>query len=54
MWTLALLCAQESADDRPTVYDVVPMLTNEAATLNPPNQPAFSYVRTFQHHPPAR
>ncbi|GAY68343.1 hypothetical protein CUMW_263370 [Citrus unshiu] len=50
----ALLCAQESADDRPTVYDVVSMLTNEATTLNPSNRPAFSYVRTFQHRPPAR
>ncbi|ESR40817.1 hypothetical protein KPL70_021018 [Citrus sinensis] len=50
----ALLCAQKSADDRPTVYDVVSMLTNEATTLNPPNQPGFSYVRTFQHRPPGR
>ncbi|GAY68344.1 hypothetical protein CUMW_263370 [Citrus unshiu] len=54
IYYLPLLCAQESADDRPTVYDVVSMLTNEATTLNPSNRPAFSYVRTFQHRPPAR
>ncbi|KAH9715662.1 Receptor-like serine/threonine-protein kinase [Citrus sinensis] len=42
---IALLCVQESADDRPTMNDVVCMLTNEAATLLPPKQPAFSYVR---------
>ncbi|XP_006427565.2 G-type lectin S-receptor-like serine/threonine-protein kinase CES101 [Citrus clementina] len=41
----ALLCVQESADDRPTMNDVVSMLTNEAAALLPPKQPAFSYVR---------
>ncbi|XP_052300246.1 receptor-like serine/threonine-protein kinase SD1-6 isoform X2 [Citrus sinensis] len=41
----ALLCVQESADDRPTMNDVVSMLTNEAATLLPPKQPAFSHVR---------
>ncbi|KAL9460117.1 hypothetical protein AB3S75_003339 [Citrus x aurantiifolia] len=42
---IALLCVQESADDRPTMNDVVSMLTNEAAALLPPKQPAFSYVR---------
>ncbi|KAL9462984.1 hypothetical protein AB3S75_000900 [Citrus x aurantiifolia] len=42
---IALLCVQESADDRPTMNDVVSMLTNEAAALHSPKQPAFSYVR---------
>ncbi|KAK9229621.1 hypothetical protein WN944_022584 [Citrus x changshan-huyou] len=42
---IALLCVEESADDRPTMIDVVSMLTNEAAALLPPKQPAFSYVR---------
>ncbi|KAL9462975.1 hypothetical protein AB3S75_000893 [Citrus x aurantiifolia] len=42
---IALLCVEESADDRPTMNDVVSMLTNEAAALLPPKQPAFSYVR---------
>ncbi|KDO43080.1 hypothetical protein CISIN_1g0405321mg, partial [Citrus sinensis] len=42
---IALLCVQESADDRPTMNDVVSMLTNEAAALHPPKQPAFSNVR---------
>ncbi|KAH9715648.1 Receptor-like serine/threonine-protein kinase [Citrus sinensis] len=40
---IALLCVQESADDRPTMNDVVSMLTNEAAALLPPKQPAFLY-----------
>ncbi|KAL9462988.1 hypothetical protein AB3S75_000904 [Citrus x aurantiifolia] len=42
---IALLCVQESADDRPTMNDVVSMLTNEAAALHSLKQPAFSYVR---------
>ncbi|KAJ4718593.1 Receptor protein kinase [Melia azedarach] len=42
---IALLCVQERAEDRPTMSDVVSMLTNEAATLLPPKQPAFSNVR---------
>ncbi|KAH9667365.1 Receptor-like serine/threonine-protein kinase [Citrus sinensis] len=42
---IALLCVQESADDRPTMNEVVSMLTDEAAALFPPKQPAFSYVR---------
>lgn len=42
---IALLCVQERAEDRPTMSEVVSMLTNEIAPLIPPNQPAFSYVR---------
>ncbi|KAJ4718602.1 Receptor-like serine/threonine-protein kinase [Melia azedarach] len=42
---IALLCVQERAEDRPTMSDVVSMLTNEAAPLLPPKQPAFSHLR---------
>ena len=43
---IGLLCVQESAEDRPTMSDVVSMLINEAAPLPPPKQPAFSHVRS--------
>lgn len=42
---IALLCVQERADERPTMSDVDSMLKNEAATLPPPKQPAYSHVR---------
>ncbi|KAJ7948963.1 putative Receptor protein kinase [Quillaja saponaria] len=41
---VALLCVEESADDRPTMSDVITMLTNESATLPLPTKPAF-YTR---------
>ncbi|KAJ4718591.1 Receptor-like serine/threonine-protein kinase [Melia azedarach] len=44
---IALLCVQEIAEDRPTTSDVVSMLTNEATTLLPPKQPAFSHLRNM-------
>ncbi|GLT37912.1 hypothetical protein SLA2020_121950 [Shorea laevis] len=37
-----LLCVQERATDRPTMADVVLMLSNELAILPPPKEPAFS------------
>ncbi|GAY68341.1 hypothetical protein CUMW_263360 [Citrus unshiu] len=43
---IALLCVQERADERPTMSDVDSMLKNEAATLPPPKQPAYSHVRS--------
>ncbi|KAK3199304.1 hypothetical protein Dsin_022719 [Dipteronia sinensis] len=43
---IGLLCVQESAEDRPTMSDVVLMLTNETAPLPSPKQPAFSHVRS--------
>ena len=43
---IGLLCVQESAEDRPTMSDVVSMLINETAPLPPPKQPAFSHVRS--------
>ncbi|KAJ4726087.1 Receptor protein kinase [Melia azedarach] len=43
---VALLCVQENAEDRPTMSEVLSMLTNELVNLNPPRQPAFSYLRS--------
>ncbi|XP_058071194.1 G-type lectin S-receptor-like serine/threonine-protein kinase At4g27290 [Magnolia sinica] len=38
---MGLLCVQESARDRPTMLDIVSMLSNEMATLANPKRPAF-------------
>ncbi|KAK9116118.1 hypothetical protein Sjap_015065 [Stephania japonica] len=38
---VGLLCVQEQAVDRPTMSDVVMMLTNEETALSSPKQPAF-------------
>ncbi|CBI39910.3 receptor-like serine/threonine-protein kinase SD1-7 isoform X1 [Vitis vinifera] len=43
---VGLLCVQESADDRPTMSDVVSMLGNESVRLPSPKQPAFSNLRS--------
>lgn len=45
---MALLCVQERAEDRPTMSDVVSMLTNEASSLLPPKQPAFCNLRNME------
>ncbi|CDO98047.1 unnamed protein product [Coffea canephora] len=38
---VGLLCVQDRAIDRPSMSDVVSMLSNEAVQLPPPKQPAF-------------
>ena len=38
---MGLLCVQDQAADRPTISDVVSMLTNETMLLPAPKQPAF-------------
>ncbi|PQQ05027.1 hypothetical protein Pyn_18467 [Prunus yedoensis var. nudiflora] len=38
---MGLLCVQERAMDRPTVSDVVSMLSNETMALPLPKEPAF-------------
>ena len=43
---IALLCVQESAADRPTMSDVVAMLSNESAALPYPKQPGFLNLRS--------
>ncbi|XP_059658857.1 receptor-like serine/threonine-protein kinase SD1-7 [Cornus florida] len=38
---VGLLCVQESAEDRPTMSEVISMLSNEIVPLPAPKQPAF-------------
>ncbi|KAI8557709.1 hypothetical protein RHMOL_Rhmol04G0030800 [Rhododendron molle] len=47
---IALLCVQESAADRPTMSNVVLMLSNEQVLLPCPKQPAFSATRSEPDH----
>ncbi|KAK0601664.1 hypothetical protein LWI29_026196 [Acer saccharum] len=49
---VALLCVQEIAADRPTMSEVVSMLTNEHIILPSPKQPAFSYLKSLQNSVP--
>ncbi|VAH56021.1 unnamed protein product [Triticum turgidum subsp. durum] len=42
---IALLCVQENAVDRPTMGDIVSMLSNETMILAEPKQPAYINVR---------
>ncbi|KAM0914524.1 hypothetical protein ACQ4PT_011459 [Festuca glaucescens] len=42
---VALLCVQDSAEDRPNMSDVVAMLGSEGLTLPEPRQPAYFNVR---------
>lgn len=41
---IGLLCVQESAADRPTMSEVLSMLSSELGTLPTPRQPAFSTI----------
>ena len=45
---VGLLCVQDHALDRPTMIDVVSMLSNEALQLSPPKQPAFFINRVVE------
>ena len=42
---IALLCVQENAIDRPTMLDVVAMLSNKTMILRDPKHPAYFNVR---------
>ncbi|GMY33297.1 G-type lectin S-receptor-like serine/threonine-protein kinase At1g67520 isoform X1 [Fagus crenata] len=42
---IGLLCVADSAIDRPTMSDVIAMLTNDNLSLPPPKKPAFSFAR---------
>ncbi|GLT71528.1 hypothetical protein SLA2020_435400 [Shorea laevis] len=44
---IGLLCVQESPTDRPTMSDVVSMISNEHAPLPTPKQPAFTTGRNM-------
>jgi hypothetical protein len=43
--TVAMLCVQEKAIDRPTMPDVITMLSSDGLTLAEPKQPAYTYMR---------
>lgn len=42
---VALMCVQEKTIDRPTMPDVVAMLSSDGNTLPEPKQPAYSYAK---------
>ncbi|KAJ7948966.1 putative Receptor protein kinase [Quillaja saponaria] len=48
---VALLCVEESANDRPTMPAVISMLTNESAELPLPKRPAFCTGRKVTDMP---
>ncbi|XP_044974195.1 G-type lectin S-receptor-like serine/threonine-protein kinase At4g03230 [Hordeum vulgare subsp. vulgare] len=47
---IGLLCVQESADDRPTMSDVVGMLNNDGIILPEPNHPGYFNLRVSKTH----
>nr|XP_040241853.1 cysteine-rich receptor-like protein kinase 10 [Aegilops tauschii subsp. strangulata] len=47
---IALTCVQESADDRPTMSDVVAMLNSESVILPEPNHPGYFNLRVSKTH----
>ncbi|KAL6606174.1 hypothetical protein ACP70R_041827 [Stipagrostis hirtigluma subsp. patula] len=49
---IALLCVQENAADRPTMSDVVAMLSCESMTLLEPKHPAYFHVRVTDEDAP--
>ncbi|GJQ91939.1 G-type lectin S-receptor-like serine/threonine-protein kinase [Tanacetum coccineum] len=42
---VALLCVQDSAIERPTTSDMIPMLLNDTISLPTPNKPPYAMVR---------
>ena len=42
---IGLLCVQENAVDRPTMLDVIAMLSSKTKILAKPNHPAYFNVR---------
>ncbi|RCV13363.1 hypothetical protein SETIT_2G340100v2 [Setaria italica] len=42
---VALMCVQEKAMDRPTMRDVVALLSSDGITMPEPKQPAYSYAK---------
>lgn len=46
---VGILCVQEAPADQPTMSSVVFMLNNEATSLPPIKEPAFSTLRKSSH-----
>lgn len=42
---VALMCVQEQTIDRPTMRDVIAILSSDGITLPEPKQPAYSYAK---------
>lgn len=42
---VALMCVQEKTIDRPTMRDVIAILSSDGITLPEPKQPAYSYAK---------
>ncbi|CAL5092043.1 unnamed protein product [Urochloa decumbens] len=49
---IALLCVQENAAERPTMSDVVAMLSSDTVTLLEPKHPAYFHVRMGNEEAP--
>ena len=49
---IALLCVQENAADRPTMSEVVAMLSIESMTLPEPKHPAFFNMTVIKEEAP--
>jgi len=47
---IGLLCVEHYADDRPTMSDIVSMLTNKSAIVPLPQRPAFYVERKTLHN----
>ena len=45
---IALLCIQENAADRPTIYDVILMFNKETALLPSPNNQRFHLLEVWR------
>ncbi|KAL5861255.1 hypothetical protein ACOSQ4_002551 [Xanthoceras sorbifolium] len=50
---VGLLCVQEDPDDRPTMSDVITMLSSVSAALSTPKRPAFIVSRGFNYMAPS-
>ena len=48
---IALLCVQENAADRPTMADVIAMLSSDTMIMDEPMQPAYFNVRVGNEDP---
>nr|KYP41871.1 Putative cysteine-rich receptor-like protein kinase 31 [Cajanus cajan] len=44
---VGLLCVEECVGDRPNISEIIPLLTNEAATFPLPKRPTFYHGKMF-------
>ena len=48
---IGLLCVQAHPGDRPTMSDMISMLSNDITNLPPPKEPAFSTRTSYSNLP---